>query len=111
MGGDGQSGTASALAGRVFNLVPDDIRQSTRPTCACEVDQRSVADNDSRVEHVHQRGLHYLLQIDPHTQTGRRLRRAVLSYRHHRPAPRRGRPPSSEACFRQAWDSAAMALR
>ena len=70
-----------------FGLLPDDIGQSLYRV-PCHLDLPSlrewitavVANNDSRVEHVHQRGLHYLLQIDPYHDEDGTCDGAVLSF-------------------------------
>ena len=111
--GDGRVSRFNALAGRVFGLLPDDIGQSLYRV-PCHLDLPSlrewitavVANNDSRVEHVHQRGLHYLLQIDPYHDEDGTCDGAVLSFTDITDLRRaEAARASSEACFRQVWDS------
>ncbi|WP_298596179.1 PAS domain S-box protein [Zoogloea sp.] len=111
--GDGRVSRFNPLAGRVFGLLPDDIGQSLyRVPCHLDLpDLREwitavVTDNDSRVEHVHQRGLHYLLQIDPYHDEDGACDGAVLSFTDITDLRRaEAARASSEACFRQVWDS------
>ncbi|MCK6396681.1 PAS domain-containing protein, partial [Zoogloea sp.] len=111
--GDGRVSRFNPLAGRVFGLLPDDIGQSLyRVPCHLDLpDLREwitavVTDNDSRVEHVHQRGLHYLLQIDPYHDEDGACAGAVLSFTDITDLRRaEAARASSEACFRQVWDS------
>jgi PAS domain-containing protein len=101
----------NALAGRIFGLLPNDIgqflyRRALLPRSAAPAEwvEGVVARNDSRVEHVHQRGFHYLMQIDAYRDE-RRNAGAVLTSPTS-PTCTGPRPPGhSEARFRQVWDS------
>ena len=103
----------NALAGRIFGLLPSDIGQFLdRVPCYLDLPrlrewvEGAVARDESRVEHVHQREFHYLMQIDAYRDEQGRNGGAVLTFTDisdlHRAEEAQAR---SEARFRQVWDS------
>ena len=110
---DGRVTRFNPLAARIFGLLPNDIGQFLYGV-PCYLDlprlrewvEGVVVRDESRVEHVHQRGFHYLMQIDAYRDEQGRNAGAVLTFTDisdlHRAEEGRAR---SEARFRQVWDS------
>ena len=110
---DGRVTRFNALAGRIFGLLPSDVGQFLhRVPCYLDLPRLSewvdsvVRCDESRVEHVHQRNFHYLMQIDAYRDEQGRNTGAVLTFTDiselHRAEEAQAR---SEARFRQIWDS------
>ena len=110
---DGRVTRFNPLASRIFGLLPNDIGQFLYGV-PCYLDlprlrewvEGVVARNESTVEHVHQRGFHYLMQIDAYRDENGRNAGAVLTFTDisdlHRAEEAQAR---SEARFRQVWDT------
>jgi two-component system, chemotaxis family, CheB/CheR fusion protein len=108
----------NALAGRIFGLLPNDIGQFLYGV-PCHLDLPRlrewvggvVSDNESRVEHVHQRGFHYLMQIDPYLNELGDNAGAVLTFTDisdlHKAEEAHAQ---SEFRFRQVWESSVEGL-
>ncbi|WP_374243842.1 PAS domain S-box protein [Zoogloea sp.] len=110
---DGRVTRFNPLASRIFGLLPNDIGQFLYGVpCYLELPRLRewvegvVARNESTVEHVHQRGFHYLMQIDAYRDENGRTAGAVLTFTDisdlHRAEEAQAR---SEARFRQVWNS------
>ncbi|MGL4409772.1 MAG: PAS domain S-box protein [Zoogloea sp.] len=108
----------NALAGRVFGLLPNDVGQFLYGV-PCHLDLPQLREqvggvierNQSLVEHVSDRGFHYLMQIDPYLNELGENAGAVLTFvdvsELHRAEEAQGR---SEARFRQIWDASVEGL-
>ena len=115
---DGRVTRFNALAGRVFGLLPNDIGQFLYGV-PCHLDLphlrqwvgKVVTEGASLVEHVHQRGFHYLMQIDPYLNELNDTAGAVLTFTDvsdlHRAEEAKA---DSEARFRRVWDSSVEGL-
>ncbi len=115
---DGRVTRFNALAGRVFGLLPNDIGQFLYGV-PCHLDLphlrqwvgKVVTEGASLVEHVHQRGFHYLMQIDPYLNELNETAGAVLTFTDvsdlHRAEEAKA---DSEARFRRVWDSSVEGL-
>jgi two-component system, chemotaxis family, CheB/CheR fusion protein len=115
---DGRVTRFNALAGRVFGLLPNDIGQFLYGVpCHLELPLLRewvgsvVSGNASRVEHVHQRGFHYLMQIDPYLNELGDNAGAVLTFTDisdlHKAEEAHAH---SEFRFRQVWESSVEGL-
>ena len=110
---DGRVTRFNPLASRIFGLLPNDIGQFLYGV-PCYLDlprlrewvEGVVARSESTVEHVHQRGFHYLMQIDAYRDENGRNAGAVLTFTDisdlHRAEEAQAH---SEARFRQVWDT------
>ncbi len=110
---DGRVTRFNPLASRIFGVLPNDIGQFLYGVpCYLELPrlrewvEEVVSSDESHVEHVHQRGFHYLMQIDAYRDEHGRTSGAVLTFADisdlHRAEEARDH---SEARFRQVWDS------
>ncbi|RTL37896.1 MAG: PAS domain S-box protein, partial [Rhodocyclaceae bacterium] len=115
---DGRVTRFNALAGRIFGLLPDDIGQFLYGV-PCHLDlpllrqwvTGVVAGEGSRVEHVQQRDLHYLIQVDPYLDDAGCTAGAVLTFTDISDLRRaEDARAHSEARFRQVWDSSVEGL-
>jgi two-component system sensor histidine kinase/response regulator len=115
---DGRVTRFNVLASRIFGLLPNDIGQFLYGVpCHLDLPQLRewvgtvVSSGDSRVEHVHQRGFHYLMQIDPYRNELGDKAGAVLTFTDisdlHRAEAAQA---DSEARFRQVWNSSVEGL-
>ncbi|HRH72940.1 MAG TPA: PAS domain S-box protein [Zoogloea sp.] len=115
---DGRVTRFNPLASRIFGLLPNDIGQFLYGV-PCHLDLprlrewvgKVVNGGESRVEHVHQRGFHYLMQIDPYRNELGESAGAVLTFTDisdlHRAEAAQA---NSEARFRQVWNSSVEGL-
>jgi PAS domain S-box-containing protein len=115
---DGRVTRFNALAGRIFGLLPGDIGQFLYGV-PCHLDlpllrqwvSGVVAGQGSRVEHVQQRDLHYLVQVDPYLDEAGGNAGAVLTFTDISDLRRaEDAQAHSEARFRQVWDSSVEGL-
>ncbi|WP_161493287.1 PAS domain S-box protein [Zoogloea sp. LCSB751] len=115
---DGRVTRFNALAGRVFGLLPGDIGQFLYGV-PCYLDlpllrewvSGVVAGQGSRVEHVQQHDLHYLVQVDPYLDEVGGNAGAVLTFTDISELRRAEDAQAlSEARFRQVWDSSVEGL-
>ncbi|MBS0356564.1 MAG: PAS domain S-box protein [Proteobacteria bacterium] len=115
---DGRVTRFNALAGRIFGLLPDDIGQFLYGV-PCHLDlpllrqwvSGVVVGRGSRVEHVQQRDLHYLIQVDPYLDDAGGTAGAVLTFTDISDLRRaEDARAHSEARFRQVWDSSVEGL-
>jgi len=115
---DGRVTRFNTLAGRIFGLLPNDIGQFLYGVpCHLDLPQLRewvgavVSGGESRVEHVHQRGFHYLMQIDTYRNEVGEHAGAVLTFTDisdlHRAEAAQA---DSEARFRQVWSSSVEGL-
>jgi PAS domain S-box-containing protein len=115
---DGRVTRFNTLASRIFGLLPNDIGQFLYGV-PCHLDLPRlrewvggvVSGNESLVEHVHQRGFHYLMQIDPYRNELGDNAGAVLTFSDisdlHKAEEARAH---SEGRFRQVWESSVEGL-
>ena len=115
---DGRVTRFNTLASRIFGLLPNDIGQFLYGV-PCHLDLPRlrewvgavVSGGVSRVEHVHQRGFHYLMQIDTYRNEVGEHAGAVLTFPDisdlHRAEAAQA---DSEARFRQVWNSSVEGL-
>ncbi|WP_374502939.1 PAS domain S-box protein [Zoogloea sp.] len=115
---DGRVTRFNPLASRIFGLLPNDIGQFLYGV-PCHLDLPRLREwvgtvvdgGESRVEHVHQRGFHYLMQIDPYRNEMGESAGAVLTFTDisdlHRAEAAQA---DSEARFRQVWNSSVEGL-
>ncbi|WP_347248718.1 PAS domain S-box protein [Zoogloea sp.] len=115
---DGRVTRFNPLASRIFGLLPNDIGQFLYGV-PCYLDlprlrewvSAVVNGGESRVEHVHQRSFHYLMQIDPYRNEMGESAGAVLTFTDisdlHRAEAAQA---DSEARFRQVWNSSVEGL-
>ena len=110
---DGRVTRFNALAGRIFGLLPGDVGQFLYGV-PCHLDlpllrqwvSGVVDGHGSRVEHLQQRDLHYLVQVDPYLDEAGGIAGAVLTFTDISDLRRaEDEKAHSEARFRQVWDS------